>query len=206
MIPNNVNSGGNLPPISYSTPFNSDSPTSTINSIFPSILGSSTTGGYVGALYTAVNRAKTAITTISNAASSFMSETSNYQSGITQLQSTLLSFTNFIKDTDSSFYNTLSSGSTNTNYVITAMKILYAVTIAVASLMLVGVLLVSFCDKINCRYLLYFGCFILFWIGLIGFALSILFSLLTPTVYFGCQFISYSLSSSAHFNGSFLNI
>ena len=202
MIPNNVNSGGNMPAVAYSTPFNSASPTSTINSIFPSILGSSTTGGYVGALYTAVSSAKTAITAISNAANNFVSETSNYQSGITQLQSTLLSFTNLIKDTDNLFYNTLSTGSTDTNYVVTGMKVLYAATIAVASLMLLGVLLISFCDKINCRYLLYFACFILFWIGLLGFALSVLFSLLTPTVYFGCQFMSYSLSSSANFNSN----
>jgi subtilase family serine protease len=202
MIPNNVNSGGNMPAVAYSTPFNSASPTSTINSIFPSILGSSTTGAYVGALYTAVSSAKTAITAISNAANNFVSETSNYQSGITQLQSTLLSFTNLIKDTDNLFYNTLSTGSTDTNYVVTGMKVLYAATIAVASLMLLGVLLISFCDKINCRYLLYFACFILFWIGLLGFALSVLFSLLTPTVYFGCQFMSYSLSSSANFNSN----
>ena len=156
----------------------------------------------MGALYTAVSSAKTAITAISNAANNFVSETSNYQSGITQLQSTLLSFTNLIKDTDNLFYNTLSTGSTDTNYVVTGMKVLYAATIAVASLMLLGVLLISFCDKINCRYLLYFACFILFWIGLLGFALSVLFSLLTPTVYFGCQFMSYSLSSSANFNSN----
>lgn len=206
MIPNNVNSGGNMPAIAYSTPFNSASPTSTINSIFPNILGSSTTGGYVGGLYAAVNSAKTTITSISNSASNFVSEASNYQSGITQLQSTLSNFTNLIKDTDNSFYSTLSSGSTNTNYVLTGMKVLYASTIAVASLMLLGVLLISFCDKINCRYLLYFACFILFWIGFLGFALSILFSLLTPTVYYSCQFMSYSLSSSANFNSSFYDI
>ncbi len=58
-IPNNVNSGGNMNAISYNTPLNSGSPSSTINSIFPPILGSSTTGGYVGALYTLVSNAKT---------------------------------------------------------------------------------------------------------------------------------------------------
>lgn len=202
-IPNNVNSGGNMTAIAYNTPFNSASPSSTINSIFPSVLGSSTTGGYVGTLYTAVSSAKDAITAISNSASNFTSQASNFQSGISTLQSTILNFTNFIKDTDSSFYTTLSTGSTNVNYVMAGIKVLYAATIAVASLMLLGALLVSFCDKINCRYLLYFTCFVLFWIGFLGFALSIAFSLLTPAVYFGCQYMTYSLSSSANFNSSF---
>jgi hypothetical protein len=45
MIPKNINSGGNMADIAYSIPLNSASPTSTINSIFPDVLGSSTTGG-----------------------------------------------------------------------------------------------------------------------------------------------------------------
>lgn len=202
MIPNNVNSGGNMTAIAYNTPLNSVSPSSTINSIFPSVLGSSNTGGYVGALYTAVNSAKIAISDISTAANNFVSEASNFQSGIAQFQSTILNFTNTMKDIDNSFHTTLSTGSTNVNYVMTGIKVLYAVTIAIASLMLLGVLLVSFCDKINCRYLLYFACFILFWIGFLGFALSIFFSVLTPVVYFGCQYMSYSLSSSTNFNSN----
>lgn len=156
----------------------------------------------MGALYTAVNGAKSAINAISDAASNFVSEATNFQSGISQFQSSILSFTNTIKDIDSSFYNTLSTGSTNVDYVMVGIKVLYTATIAVASLMLFGVLLVSFCDKINCRYLLYFACFVLFWIGFLGFALSIVFSILTPAVYWGCQYMSYSLSSSTNFNSN----
>ena len=73
MIPNNVDSGGNMTQIAYNVPFSSTSTTLTISSIFPGILGSSTTGGYVGALYTSVSGAEAAISTISNSASNFVS-------------------------------------------------------------------------------------------------------------------------------------
>lgn len=72
-IPANVNSGGNMSAIAYNTPFNAGTSTGTINSIFPSLLGSSTTGGYVGTLYNLVNAAKASITSISNSASNFNS-------------------------------------------------------------------------------------------------------------------------------------
>jgi hypothetical protein len=67
-IPNNVNSSGNMPDITYNTPFNSGSPTGTVNSIFPSLLGSSATGGYVGTLYSLIQGAKDSITSISTSA------------------------------------------------------------------------------------------------------------------------------------------
>lgn len=66
--------------------------------------------------------------------------------------------------------------------------------------MLIGTLLMAFCDKTRCRYLVYFSCFFLFWIGVAGFLLSGLFSVLTPAVYFGCQFIDFSLASSLNFD------
>jgi hypothetical protein len=72
--------------ISYSTPLNSASPSSTITSSFPSILGSSTTGGYVGTLYSVVSAAQSSLSTISSSATSFVSETTNFQSGVSAMQ------------------------------------------------------------------------------------------------------------------------
>jgi len=46
-IPKNTNAGGNMANIAYNTPFTSASPSSTINSIFPTVLGSSNTGGLI---------------------------------------------------------------------------------------------------------------------------------------------------------------
>jgi hypothetical protein len=86
------------------------------------------------------------------------------------------------------------------------VQVVYGVTVGLASMMLLGALLVAFCDKPKCRYLMYFACFLLFFIGLVGFLMSIIFSFITPVVYFGCQFIDFSLSSSANFDCKFYPI
>jgi len=95
-IPANVDAGGNMAAIAYSTPLSSSSPSSTINSIFPAILGSSNTGGYVGQLYTAVTTVKTALSAISASADNFVTESSNYHSGVTALKTTVDNFTTFL--------------------------------------------------------------------------------------------------------------
>lgn len=199
-IPNNVNAGGNMNAIAYSTPLNSGSPTGTINSIFPAILGSSTTGGYVGALYTLVNGAKTSITNISQSATNFNNEASNFQSGVSALRSTITNFTDFLSNADNGSYTFLNNIVSQKSLINLGVQLVYGITIGLASMMLLGTLLVAFCDKTKCRYLIYFSCFILFFVGIGGFFMSILFSIISPTVYFGCQFIDYSLSSSTNFN------
>jgi hypothetical protein len=70
-IPNNANSGGNMANIAYNTPFTSSSPTGTINSIFPSILGSSNTGGLIETMYKLVEASIVSITVISQSALDF---------------------------------------------------------------------------------------------------------------------------------------
>lgn len=54
--------------ITYNTPFTSSSTTGTITSTFPTVLGSSTTNGYVGTLYNLLKNAKDMITNISQSA------------------------------------------------------------------------------------------------------------------------------------------
>lgn len=202
-IPKNLNAGGNMNTISYNTPFTSSSTTGTIDSIFPGILGSSTTGGYVGTLYTLVDAAKTAITTISNGADNFNQQASNFQGGVAALQSTITDFNNFLSNADKNSYTYMDTISSKKPLINLGVQIVYGVTIGLASMMLLGTLLVAFCDKPKCRYLMYFTCFLLFFIGLVGFLMSIIFSIITPAVYFGCQFIDFSLSSSANFDSKF---
>ena len=103
-------------------------------------------------------------------------------------------------DLDSSSYTTLKTVDSHNGQIHLGVQLLYGLTIGIASTMLLGTLLVAFCDKINCRYLIYFSCFLLFFIGVLGFALCVLFSIMVPTIYFGCQFVDVSLSSSAGFN------
>lgn len=199
-IPNNVNAGGNMSAITYNTPFNSGSPTGTITSTFPAVLGSSTTGGLVGALYTLVSAAQSSISSISTSASNFNTQASSFQTGVGALQTTISNFSNFLSNADNGSYTYMDYVTSKKPLINLGVQLVYGVTIGLASLMLLGTLLVAFCDKPKCRYLMYFACFILFFIGLIGFIMTILFSFITPFVYFGCQFINFSLSSTANFN------
>lgn len=82
------------------------------------------------------------------------------------------------------------------------IKALYGTTIGLSTIMLISALLVAFCDKIKCRYLMYISCFILFILGVTGFMLTLVSSVAAPAIFFSCQFLDYSLSSSAHFQST----
>lgn len=90
----------------------------------------------------------------------------------------------------------------NKSLIVLGVKMVYGITIAIASFMLLGTMMVAFCDKTKCRYLIYSTCFILFLIGVIGFFISLVFSIITPITFFGCQFIDYSLSSASNFDST----
>lgn len=90
----------------------------------------------------------------------------------------------------------------NKSLIVLGVKMVYGITIAIASFMLLGTMMVAFCDKTKCRYLIYSSCFILFLIGVIGFFISLVFSIITPITFFGCQFIDYSLSSASNFDSN----
>ena len=202
-IPNNVNAGGDMNTITYNTPFNSATITGNITSIFPPILGSSTTGGHVGFLYTFVNATKASISSIAISADNFLQQSANFSSGVAALQTTIAEFNNFVSIADIGSYTFIDNLSSKRPTINLGVQLVYGITISFASLMLLGTLLVAFCDKPKCRYLMYFACAILFLIGLMGFLMTIIFSILTPTVYFGCQFIDYSLNSTDNFNCNF---
>lgn len=118
----------------------------------------------------------------------------------------MVDFKGFVEDMESDNYSLLSGLDSKRSLINLGVQLVYAITIGVASLMLIGVLLVAFCDKSRCRFLIYFACFFLFFIGVVGFMLSVLFSILTPTIYFGCQFIDNTLSNKVNFDCKHYNI
>ena len=189
--------------ISYNTPLNSGSPSGTTDSIFPGVLGSSTTGGYVGDLYTTIGTVLASVTAISTAAAGFVSEVSNFQGAVGTLLTTVQSFKTYMSELDVSLYSTLKLIDEYSAQVNTGVRVLYGLTIVMASTMLLGALMVAFCDKVGCRYLIYASCVMLFFIGVLGFLLSVFFSVIVPALYFGCQFMDHSLASAANFDGIF---
>jgi hypothetical protein len=79
---------------------------------------------------------------------------------------------------------------------------IYGVAMGIAVLALIGVVLMSFCDMYKCRYLMYFSCFIFFIFGLISFCISIAFSILVPVLYWGCDWLSFTMSNSTNFSAN----
>lgn len=76
----------------------------------------------------------------------------------------------------------------------------FGVFIGLGVLSIVGTLMMTFCDKYKCRYLLYFVCTILTVLGILCFFLTILFSIFTPVIYFACDYINVTISSQAGFS------
>ncbi len=87
-----------------------------------------------------------------------------------------------------------------TKIITMAVTAVFGVFIGLGVLSIIGTLLMTFCDKFSCRYLVYFVCVILFILGIVAFLLAFLFSVITPIIYFGCDFINVSIASSAGFN------
>lgn len=86
--------------------------------------------------------------------------------------------------------------------VTIAVTAFFGVFIGLGVLGIIGTLLMSCCDKFSCRYLLYFICVIFLVLGLLSFLLSVLFSVITPVLYLGCDFLTTSLASTAGFNAN----
>ena len=82
------------------------------------------------------------------------------------------------------------------------IQLFYGVALGLATLALLGVVLMTFCDKYKCRYLMYFSCFILFFFAILGFLISIVFSILVPIMYWGCQWLDITIGSPSSFNSN----
>ena len=81
-------------------------------------------------------------------------------------------------------------------------QIIYAVSMGFAVLALIGVILMTFCDKYKCRYLMYFTCIIMFFFAFIGFLIAFIFSIIIPILYWGCDWLSVTVGSGTGFTAN----
>lgn len=96
--------------------------------------------------------------------------------------------------------DTLSSLDAPSDSGTLAIQLFYGVALGFAILALIGVVLMTFCDKYKCRYLMYFSCLVLFIFALIGFFIAIIFSILVPLMYWSCDWLTVTVGTSAGFN------
>ncbi len=88
----------------------------------------------------------------------------------------------------------------------TAVTGIYGGLVGIACVGLLATLLLLICNMYKCRFLLYFTCVVLVFVGVVCFFLAIFISALIPVAYFGCDFANFTLSSAANFNSNFVLI
>ena len=83
------------------------------------------------------------------------------------------------------------------------MTAFFGVIVGLSILGILGAILMTFCDKYKCRYLIYFACSLLVIIGIVCFLLAMIFSLIVPVFYFSCEFIQFTIASKANFDRTY---
>lgn len=194
--------GGSITAYSYN---NFDGTVGTTPSLFPNLLGAAdhaanTRSGAMNVSYTVIDGInEQVLANIGKNVDNFSSQIGTVGSTIDSVVSTV----NGTLGTISSFNGMLDSMGTiispYTSITTTAVTAFFAVFIGLGILGIIGVILMTCCDKYGCRYLLYFVCLILFVLGIISFLLAVIFSIITPVIYLGCDFISVTVSSQANF-------
>ena len=72
------------------------------------------------------------------------------------------------------------------------IMVFYAVIICLSFLAFLAVMLMCCCHKEKCRYLLYFNCFFLTIIALLGLLVTTVVSIWLPPMQWGCEYLTVS--------------
>ena len=196
-VPKNLAAGGNAV-IDYnlkiSDPFGST--TSTNASAFVGILGSSNTGGIIGTFYSTIDTGYNTLSGIKTSAAGFSSGATGLSSQIGDITGNLTLVQTQINDLDTSVKDGLDLMETPKTIGNLVINLIYGIALGVAALALLGVILMTFCDKYKCRYLMYFSCVILFFFGLLGFLLAIIFSVIVPVMFLLCEWLDVTITAT----------
>lgn len=193
--------------ITYTLPV---SGTGSYNSYFPdTVLGnsSSATTTIVGANLQLLNSMETLLDAIANNASSFASASGSFNTAtvdsakqqIDDLIKQVADYDTKITDYHNNYYTYVKAGS------ITIIAAVFSFVIIFSVLGLIATILMTFCDKYSCRYLLYCACCWLLIMGIISFAIATVLSIFSPIVVTSCGTIKNALSSTTEFNDLFAN-
>ncbi len=196
-VPNNAMADGNAV-INYNTKISDafGATTGTTPSLFVSILGSSGNGGIIGTFYSTIDATYSTLSGIASSSSSFTSGAAGFNTAIGGMTSDLNNVKTQINDLDTSVKSGLDLMEAPKTMGTLVINLIYGVALGLAALALLGVVLMTFCDKYKCRYLMYFSCVILFFFGLLGFIIAILFSIIVPVLFFFCEWMDVTITST----------
>lgn len=196
-VPKNVAAGGDAP-LTYSTKISdaAGTTTGTATSLFAPILGSSSTGGIIGTFYSTLDSAYTSLNGIKSSSSGFVTSSASFSGSISSVRSNLNDLKTKMNDLDSGLKTTMDLMDTPKDMGTLVINLIYGIALGLAVLALLGVVLMTFCDKYKCRYLMYFSCVLLFFFGLLGFLIAIIFSIIVPVMFFLCEWLDVTVSST----------
>lgn len=196
-VPNNALAGGNAPLI-YNTRISDTfgTTTTTTESIFAGILGSSNTSGIIGTFFTSFSSTTDTLDSIRSGAASFVGGAGSFGPSISSVTSDLNNVKAQINDLDSSLSSILDVMETPKSAGTLVISLIYGIMLGLSVLALLGVVLMTFCDKYKCRYLMYFSCVILFFLGILGFLIAIIFSILVPVFFLLCEWLDVTMTST----------
>lgn len=188
---------------SYASEF--DGTGSAVPSIFPGALGhvpaAGASDGVVGSVYTAIKSINDdGLKTIGDNADAFLSNFGSIDTMVDGAVDQIGGFVDQVVGFNDMFTGMNDQVSPLMKLVTIGVTAAFGVFIGLGVLSIVGTLMMTFCDKYKCRYLLYFVCTILTVLGILCFMLTILFSIFTPVIYLGCDFLTATISSSAGFS------
>lgn len=78
--------------------------------------------------------------------------------------------------------------------ITTVLIAFFAVVLSFSVIGIVMTILITFCKFYKCRYFIYFICVIFFFVSIVCLLVAFIMSLLTPLVYFGCDFLKSSMT------------
>jgi hypothetical protein len=197
---------GKVPAYNYGTPFTTPSALQTLPSKMPNDLGSTNIADANSVIYVAYNGISTIQSIVNQVIGGAQGVKNTISSGfsnaLNQAKKVLGGVSGTLVSGDKQYYDIFSQVSTMFPLMNTGITGVYAGLIGLASLGMLAALLLLICNFYKCRYLLYFVCIILVFIGIISFFLSIIISALIPVFYFTCDAITYAFSSGPNFNGN----
>lgn len=179
---------GNSLGLQYINPINAATGgAASLNSLYNDLLGDqATTASEVGATYTVLTTVEDFLGGISTAAKAFVDSVQPFKDSVSGVKDSISGFSTTINDAVNSADGIYTTAQPALDGLTIGVSVFFGVVIGFCVLGILGCLLMTFCDKFKCRYLIYFACVILFIIAIIGFILSIMFSVITPAMFFAC--------------------
>ena len=137
------------------------------------------------------------------AADAFGASITSFNTGITAALDGLDTTISSLEDADSSMYSALMLGVSPMEYASLGITIVFGVFLGISLTGIFGAVLMGFCGKYSCRYLVYFSCWLMLFLGIFSFLVAIVFSIFTPFIYYTCDFLTFSVESGDNFEQNF---